>query len=97
MRGDIMADYESMYYELFVAVERAMKNLEDAVLSTRKIYQTDKDKAYFSLIQQYCDIFESLRQAQLKCEDIYIETCEPDPELEAEIDAFLATPFYPPN
>ena len=92
-----MADYESMYCELLMAVERAMKNLDNAVFSSRKIYETDKDKAYFMLIQQYRAIFESLRQAQLKCEDIYIETCEPDPELEAEIDAFLKTPFYPPN
>ena len=92
-----MADYESMYYELFVAVEHAMKNLDKAVFTSRKIYETGKDNAYFTLIQQYRVIFESLRQAQLKCEDIYIETCEPDPELESEIDAFLKTPFYPPN
>ena len=92
-----MADYESMYYELFVAVERAMKSLDDTVLSSRKIYETDKANAYFTLIRQYRVIFESLRQAQLKCEDIYIETCEPDPKLEAEIDAFLATSFYLPN
>ena len=54
-----MADYESMYYELFVAVEHAMKNLDNAVFTSRKIYETDKDNAYFTLISRLYGSIES--------------------------------------
>lgn len=92
-----MADYKSMYYELLKATERAITSLSDANRAARAISKDDCLEALNYLIRQNFYISDTLRKSELRSEDIYIETCEPDPELDAQIDAFLASPFDIPK
>ena len=88
-----MADYQSMYYELLKAVDRSRVALDSARTTALNASKTDSLEALFYLIKQTRLTSDMLYQAELKAEDIYIESCDPDPELDAKIDSFLASPF----
>jgi len=78
-----MADYKSMYYELLLSSERAIQNLLSATSSANTLLppeRSDYFDAYNSLQNACHDIVKMIVSSVQKSEDIYIETCDDDPE-----------------
>ena len=78
-----MADYKSMYYELLMASERAITLLEDANRDVSQMFPpkcTDYFDAFKFLRSRNYNATDMLIAAVRKSEDIYIATCDDDPE-----------------
>ena len=79
-----MADYKSMYYELLLASERAIDIIENAAGTAAEFFPPnypDYFDAFRHVKYNAYKASDMLRTAVSKSEDIYIETCEPDPEI----------------
>ena len=92
-----MIDYKSMYYELLTATEQAIENIEKVNAAAIESYKKDGLETFLNLTKQTYIVADSLRRAELRCEDIYIDTCDPDPELDPSADTFSKTILFPLN
>ena len=92
-----MADYQSMYFELLRATDLAITNIRSANQTAFASSQKDSHKALSFLLSQNRLIADSLHAAELRCEDIFIDTCDSDLMPEADItdrtNTFSADPF----
>ena len=77
-----MADYKSMYYELLLASERAITMLKEARHNAAQFFPPNNSDYFeaFNFLEHYNHkAVDLLFAAVNKSEDIYIETCDDDP------------------